>query len=464
MAGTVGGSDALRSLAPEERQRQMVRAVVASTVGTAIEWYDYFLYGTMASLVFPKLFFPKSDVLTGTLNNYAIFFVGFLARPIGAWLFGTYGDRIGRKATLIATLLFMGIATFLIGLMPTYATLGLGAAVILLVLRFCQGLGVGGEWGGSVLMSMEWGSSKRKGFFGSWPQFGVPAGLLVSTVVVALTSTIAGTAAFNSWAWRIPFLLSIVLVGIGLYIRLGILETPVFQTILNERRIEPRPVTEVVRRNWREIILSALLRLPEQAPFYLFTTFVFTFGLTLKLNRNFLTWAVSAAAIISFFSIPFFGHLSDRIGRKTVYMAGIVVMAIWGFVYFGLYATAIPLVVFVVIALSLIPHDMQYGPQASLIAESFTGRLRYSGASLGYQLASVIAGGPAPYIATKIWAGETFLPAKNPYMISLYILGCCVIGFVAVVLLKDRQALDHTAEYEDQEVTTPSTVRHPAPG
>ena len=464
MAGTVGGSDALRSLAPEERQRQMVRAVVASTVGTAIEWYDYFLYGTMASLVFPKLFFPKSDVLTGTLNNYAIFFVGFLARPIGAWLFGTYGDRIGRKATLIATLLFMGIATFLIGLMPTYATLGLGAAVILLVLRFCQGLGVGGEWGGSVLMSMEWGSSRRKGFFGSWPQFGVPAGLLVSTVVVALTSTIAGTAAFNSWAWRIPFLLSIVLVGVGLYIRLGILETPVFQTILNERRIEPRPVTEVVRRNWREIILSALLRLPEQAPFYLFTTFVFTFGLTLKLNRNFLTWAVSAAAIISFFSIPFFGHLSDRIGRKTVYMAGIVVMAIWGFVYFGLYATAIPLVVFVVIALSLIPHDMQYGPQASLIAESFTGRLRYSGASLGYQLASVIAGGPAPYIATKIWAGETFLPAKNPYMISLYILGCCVIGFVAVVLLKDRQALDHTAEYEDQEVTTPSTVRHPAPG
>jgi MFS family permease len=464
MAGTVGGSDALRPLAPEERQRQMVRAVVASTVGTAIEWYDYFLYGTMASLVFPKLFFPKSDVLTGTLNNYAIFFVGFLARPIGAWLFGTYGDRIGRKATLIATLLFMGIATFLIGLMPTYATLGLGAAVILLVLRFCQGLGVGGEWGGSVLMSMEWGSAKRKGFFGSWPQFGVPAGLLVSTVVVALTSTIAGTAAFTSWAWRIPFLLSIVLVGIGLYIRLGILETPVFQTILQERRVEARPVTEVVRRNWREIILSALLRLPEQAPFYLFTTFVFTFGLTLKLNRNFLTWAVSAAAIISFFSIPFFGHLSDRIGRKTVYMAGIVVMAIWGFVYFGLYATAIPLVVFVVIALSLIPHDMQYGPQASLIAESFTGRLRYSGASLGYQLASVIAGGPAPYIATKIWAGETFLPAKNPYMISLYILGCCVIGFVAVVLLKDRQALDHTAEYEDQEVTTPSTVPHPAPG
>ncbi len=462
MANTVG-SAAVTSLPPEERRKQMVRAVVASTVGTSIEWYDYFLFGTMAALVFPHLFFPKSDPITGTLNNYAIFFVGFLARPIGAWLFGTYGDRIGRKATLIATLLVMGIATFLIGLMPTYSTLGLGAAVLLVIFRLCQGIGVGGEWGGSVLMSMEWGSQKRKGFLGSWPQFGVPVGLLLSTAITALTVTLAGSATFEAWAWRIPFLLSIALVAVGLYIRLGILETPVFQAIVQENRVEQRPITEVVRRNWREIILSALLRLPEQAPFYLFTTFVFTFGLAAtKLDRPFLTWAVSVAAIVSFFTIPLFGHLSDTIGRKTIYMAGIVVMAIWGFVYFGLYSTAIPLVVFVVIALSLIPHDMQYGPQASLIAESFTGRLRYSGASLGYQLASVVAGGPAPYIATRIWAGETFLPAKNPYMISAYILLCCVIGFVAVVLLKDRSAYDHTTEYEHQEVPAESMRRQVA--
>ncbi|OLE72071.1 MAG: MFS transporter [Actinobacteria bacterium 13_1_20CM_2_66_18] len=462
MANTVG-SAAVTSLPPEERRKQMMRAVVASTVGTSIEWYDYFLFGTMAALVFPHLFFPKSDPLTGTLNNYAIFFVGFLARPIGAWLFGTYGDRIGRKATLIATLLVMGIATFLIGLMPTYSTLGLGAAVLLVIFRLCQGIGVGGEWGGSVLMSMEWGSQKRKGFLGSWPQFGVPVGLLLSTAITALTVTLAGSATFEAWAWRIPFLLSIALVAVGLYIRLGILETPVFQAIVQEKRVEQRPITEVVRRNWREIILSALLRLPEQAPFYLFTTFVFTFGLAAtKLDRPFLTWAVSVAAIVSFFTIPLFGHLSDAIGRKTIYMAGIVVMAIWGFVYFGLYSTAIPLVVFVVIALSLIPHDMQYGPQASLIAESFTGRLRYSGASLGYQLASVVAGGPAPYIATRIWAGETFLPAKNPYMISAYILLCCVIGFVAVVLLKDRSAYDHTTEYEHQEVPAESMRRQVA--
>jgi MFS family permease len=448
-------------MAPEEHRKQMRRAVVAATVGTSIEWYDYFLFGTMAGLVFPHLFFPKSDLVAGTLNSYAIFFVGFLARPVGAWLFGTYGDRIGRKATLIATLLFMGIATFFIGVMPTYTNIGLWAAVILVILRACQGIGVGGEWGGSVLMAMEWGSKKRKGFLGSWPQFGVPIGLVLSNGITAATVTLAGETKFADWAWRIPFLLSIVLVAVGLYIRLGIMETPVFRALLAERRVEEAPVREVIRRNWREIILSALLRLPEQAPFYLFTTFIFTFGLqTTKLDRPFLTWAVSVAGLVSFISIPLFGHLSDTIGRKKIYLAGIVVMAIWGFVYFGLVATGVAAVVFVAIALSLIPHDMQYGPQASLIAESFTGRLRYSGASLGYQLASIIAGGPAPSIALGIWVGFLFigpwkvispLPIKNPYMISVYILLCCVIGFVATLMLKDRSALDHTQEYESQE-------------
>src|SRR5438552_11726783 len=455
-------SSVLASLSPEERRKQMVRAVVASTVGTSIEWYDYFLFGTAGALVFAKLFFPKSDPLTGTLNTYAIFFAGFLARPIGAWLFGTYGDRIGRKATLIATLLFMGVATFLIGVIPTYTTLGLGAALVLLALGLAQGIGVGGEWGGSVLMAMEWGSAKRKGFLGSWPQFGVPIGLVLANGIVALTVTLAGTKGFEAGAWRIPFLLSIILVGVGLYIRLGIMETPVFQALLQEKRIEPAPMREVVRRNWREIILSALLRLPEQAPFYLFTTFVFTFGAfaTPKLGKPFLTWAVSVAGLISFISIPLFGHLSDRIGRKNIYMAGIVVMAFWGFVYFGLYATAIPLVVFIVIALSLLPHDLQYGPQASLIAESFTGRLRYSGASLGYQLASIVAGGPAPLIATQIWART-----HNAYWISAYILGCCVVGFAAVAALKDRSALDHTKEYEEQEpVEAEGVRRRPAMG
>ena len=449
----------------------MLKAVVASTVGTSIEWYDYFLFGTAGALVFAKLFFPKSDPLAGTLNVYVIFFVGFLARPIGAWLFGTYGDRIGRKATLIATLLFMGIATFLIGLMPTYSSLGLGAAALLVFLRLCQGIGVGGEWGGSVLMAMEWGSKKRKGWLGSWPQFGVPIGLVLSNGIVAATVTLAGEKAFLDWAWRIPFLLSIVLVGIGLYIRLGVMETPVFRALMNEQRVERAPVREVVRRNWREIILSALLRMPEQAPFYLFTVFVFTYGAAHAFNKPFLTWAVSVAGLVSFVTIPLFGWLSDVIGRKTMYMLGIAVMAAWGFVYFGLFTAAASVLVFVVIALSLIPHDMQYGPQASLIAEGFTGRLRYSGASLGYQLASIIAGGPAPYIATGLWAGKfdivglTFkspFPAKSPFTISAYILICCVIGFLATVALRDRSALDHTVEYDEQEPMEAEGLRRPA--
>ena len=456
MANTVGS--AALSLSPEERRKQMMRAVVASTVGTSIEWYDYFLYGTMTALVFAKLFFPKADPITGVTDAFAIYFIGFAARPVGAWLFGTYGDRIGRKATLIATLLLMGIATFLIGVLPTHAQIGVWAAVLLTALRLCQGLGVGGEWGGSVLMSMEWGSQKRKGFLGSWPQFGVPVGLFLATVVTLITQNLTG-ASFLTWGWRIPFLLSIILVGVGLYIRLGILETPVFQALMAEKRVEPRPVREVVRRNWREIILSALLRLPEQAPFYLFTTFVYTFGTVLKFQRSFLLTAVVAASLVSFVTIPLFGHLSDVIGRKRMYMIGIATMAVWGFVYFGLYATAIAGVVFVVIALSLIPHDMQYGPQASLIAESFTGRLRYSGASLGYQLASVIAGGPAPLIATQIWART-----HNAYWISAYILGCCVVGFAAVAALRDRSALDHTREYEEQETVEAEGFRRRAMG
>ena len=445
-------------MTPQEHQRQLVRAVVASTIGTSIEWYDYFLYGTMAALVFPSLFFPKSAALTGTLNSFAIFFIGFAARPVGAWLFGTYGDRIGRKATLIATLLLMGFATFLIGVMPTTSQVGLSAAVILIVLRTCQGLGVGGEWGGSVLMSMEWGSAKRKGFLASWPQFGVPVGLLISTIVVAASSAATGSN-FAVWGWRIPFLLSIVLVGIGLYIRLGIMETPIFRAIVAEKRVEARPMIEVIKLNWREIILSALLRLPEQAPFYVFTVFVYTYGVTaLKFQRQFLVYAVSAAALISFVAIPLFGHLSDRFGRKPIYMIGIALTAVWGFAYYGLYSTAIPIVVFITIMLSLIPHDIQYGPQAALIAESFTGRLRYSGASLGYQLASVIAGGPAPLIAVYLFA-----QTNNAYSISFYILICCVIGFAATALLKDRSKFDHAREYEEQDVQPPGVTVPPLP-
>src|SRR5215468_1474126 len=301
-------------------RRQLRRAILAGTVGTAIEWYDFFLYSTITGLVFAKLFFPRADPFVGTLEAFGVYAVGFLARPIGAAIFGHYGDRLGRKAALIATLLLMGIATFLVALVPGYDRIGIWGAIILTVLRFVQGVGVGGEWGGSVLLSMEWAQSNRhRGFIASWPQFGVPAGLFLANLAVLAFSALSGDQ-FLTWGWRVPFLFSIVLVGVGFYIRLGILETPVFVRLVSERRIERAPVLEVLRRQPGEIILTALCRMAEQAPFYLFTAFVFAYGTdVLHLERDFLLMAVLAGSMISFVSIPLFGHLSDRFGRKRVY-------------------------------------------------------------------------------------------------------------------------------------------------
>ena len=388
-------------LTEAEHRRQLRRAVIASTIGTTIEWYDFFLYSVVTGLAFAKLYFPHSDPLIGTLEAFGIYAVGFVARPVGAAIFGHYGDRIGRKAALIATLLLMGIATFLVAFVPTYAEIGIWGAVILVALRFIQGVGVGGEWGGSVLLSMEWARTNgSRGFIASWPQFGVPAGLFLANLAVLAFSTISGDQ-FLVWGWRIPFLLSIVLVGIGLYIRLGILETPTFRRLAAEKRLAEAPTLEVIRRQPMEIILSALVRMAEQAPFYIFTAFVFSYGTTvLGVQRDLILTAVLTASVIALFAIPFFGYLSDRIGRKRMYVIGVLTTGVFGFVYFALLNTAIPGLIFLAIMLSLIPHNMMYGPQAALIAESFTGRLRYSGASLGYQLASIIAGGPAPLIAT----------------------------------------------------------------
>jgi len=350
-------------LSPSEHQRQLRRAVIASTVGTAIEWYDFFLYSTVTGLVFAKLFFPNSDPWVGTLEAFAIYAVGFVARPVGAAIFGHYGDRIGRKSTLIATLLLMGLATFAVALVPTYASIGIWGAVILTILRFIQGIGVGGEWGGSVLMSMEWARSDHtRGFIASWPQFGVPCGLFLANLAVLSFSQMSGEQ-FLAWGWRIPFILSLILVGVGLYIRLGIFETPVFTKLVAERRLERAPILEVIKRQPKAIVLSAFARMAEQAPFYIFTAFIFAYGTkTLQVSRDFLLTAVLAASVLSFFSIPFFGYLSDRIGRKTVYMLGAVVTGIFGFIYFGMVNTGIAAVIFLAIVLSLIPHDMMYGP------------------------------------------------------------------------------------------------------
>jgi metabolite-proton symporter len=430
-------------LPDSEHRTQLRRAVIASTIGTAIEWYDFFLYSTVTGLVFAKLYFPNSDPWVGTLEAFGIYAVGFVARPIGAAIFGHYGDRIGRKSTLIATLLLMGLATFAVALVPTYASIGVWGAVILTVLRFVQGVGVGGEWGGSVLMSMEWArSNDSRGLVASWPQFGVPCGLFLANLAVLAFSAMSGDA-FVSWGWRVPFFLSIVLVGVGLWIRLGILETPVFAKLVSENRVEKTPMLEVIRRHPKEIILSAFARMAEQAPFYIFTAFVFSYGTgTLKVSRDFLLTAVLAASVVSFFSIPFFGHVSDRIGRRNMYIIGASVTGVFGFIYFGMLNTGSATIIFIAIILSLVPHDMMYGPQAALIAESFTPRLRYSGSSLGYQLASIIAGGPAPLIAA--WLFGTY---HTPYAIAWYIAGCAVLSVVSAALMTDYTGKSIAEEY-----------------
>ena len=420
-------------LPADEHRIQLRRAVVASTIGTAIEWYDFFLYSTVTGLVFAKLFFPNSAPLVGTLEAFAVYAVGFVARPIGAAIFGHYGDRIGRKATLIATLMLMGIATFLVAFVPTYESIGIWGAVILTVLRFVQGVGVGGEWGGSVLLSMEWSRTHdQRGFIASWPQFGVPCGLFLANLAVLAFSQMSGED-FLAWGWRLPFALSIVLVAVGLYIRLGILETPTFTRLQEAERLERSPIPAVLRGHGKEILLSAFARMAEQAPFYIFTAFVFAYAVnTLKVPRDFILTSVLAAAVLSFITIPLFGHISDRIGRKKTYMIGAALTGVFGFLYFAMLDTGSYPIIFLAIVLSLIPHDIMYGPQAALIAELFPGRLRYSGASLGYQLASVIAGGPAPLIAT--WLFATY---GTPYAIAVYILACAIVSLIATAMMRD---------------------------
>src|SRR5712692_7652100 len=422
--------------------RSMLPILGASTIGTAIEWYDFFLYGFLAATVFAKLFFPTLNPLAGTIAAFTTNFVGFAARPIGGAFFGWFGDRVGRKSTLVATLLLMGIATVLMGLLPGYAQIGLAAPLLLALLRFLQGAGVGGEWGGSVLLSQEYGDDRRRGFWTSWPQTGVPVGLALSALAVLGFRALYPGAAFESIGWRIPFLLSAVLILVGLYIRLRILETPSFAKVKQEGRIARDPLLDVIRYNWREIILSALLRSAEQAPFYIFTTFILAYGVkTLGLPLNLLYVGLIVTAVVSLVTMPTFGALSDRVGRKRWYMIGTVLMAIFAYPYFLLLQTKNPVIVVIAIVLSVsVCHDWMYGPQAALIAKRFGTKLRYSGASLGYQLASITAGGPAPIIATYLVANSKGLigaGAPTYTLIACFIIFMAIVSFVSTALLRD---------------------------
>jgi MFS family permease len=435
---------ARQSLSDVEHRGQLRRALIASTIGTTIEWYDFLLYSTVTGLVFAKLFFPDSDPLIGTLQAYVIFYIGFIARPVGAAIFGHYGDRIGRKATLIATLVITGLATVAVGLVPTYNQIGIWAALIMIVLRFIQGVGVGGEWGGSVLMSMEWAqTNKNRGFIASWPQFGGPAGIALANLAVLVFSWLSGDQ-FLVWGWRIPFLLSIIMVAVGLYIRLGVLETPVFAEMVEKERLSTSPLLEVLAKQPKEVILSAFARMGEQGPGYVYIAFIFTYGIrVVGVSRDLLLSGMVTAAILGFLWVPIAGHLSDRIGRRRMYILGAIFSAAYGFFYFALLDTKSPTLVFIAVALSLLPVMTLYGPQAALIAESFAPRLRYSGAGLGYQLASIVAGGPAPFIATALLA--TY---GSGYSVALYIVVCCAISVVSVTLLQDHTNKDLAAAHE----------------
>ncbi|MGH7169467.1 MAG: MFS transporter, partial [Gemmataceae bacterium] len=389
-------------------RRAVIEAVIASTIGTTIEWYDFFLYGVMAALVFPALFFPEVDPFLGQMLSFLTFTAGFVARPLGGVVFGYLGDRIGRKSTLVATLLLMGLSTIAVGLLPTAATIGVAAPFLLTLLRFLQGIGVGGEWGGAVLLVLEHGHRGKRGFYASWPQAGVPLGLLTSAGVVAVFENGLSPTDFLAWGWRVPFLLSGLLIVVGLLIRTRILETPLFRQLQQTQQVAHAPITETLRRHWRDVLLAAGSRIGENSCFYLFSTYILAYGKdVLHVEAGLILWAVNLAAAVEIFTIPLWGLLSDHWSRKGMYLLGNLLLIGLAGPYYWLLGTLQPVAIVAAVVLSLaLGHAMLYSVQASLIPELFGTRLRYTGASIGYQLAAPLAGGSAPLIAA--WLAHMF--------------------------------------------------------
>jgi MFS transporter, MHS family, shikimate and dehydroshikimate transport protein len=416
---------------------EAVRVALASLIGTSVEWYDFFLYGTAAALVFNKLFFPQLDPLVGTIAAFATFSVGFIARPVGGIIFGHYGDRIGRKKMLYITLLIMGLATAFIGLLPTYGAIGIWAPILLVVLRLAQGFGLGGEWGGAVLMAVEHAPAHRRGFFGSFPQIGAYIGLLLSTLVFRYFSGMP-EATFLSWGWRVPFLLSFILVGVGLYIRMKVSESPVFQKLKeqadHENAAPKMPILEVIKHP-KNILLAMGARFAENGLFYIFTAFALTYVSTqLKVDRVVALNGLLIAAAVNIVVGPAWGALSDKIGRRPVYIYGAIACGVLAFPFFWMLQTRQPTMIWLAILLPLsLGHAAMYGPQAAFFSELFPAKVRYSGASLGYQLASVFAGGLSPLLATALLAWGH----GSPVAVSFYMMVLVLITVVSVGLTKE---------------------------
>jgi metabolite-proton symporter len=430
-------------------QGSLRKIIGASMIGTTIEWYDFFLYTSAATLVFNKVFFPTSDPLNGTLLSLGTYALGFVARPVGGLVFGHFGDRLGRKKLLVISLLMMGVSTFLIGLLPGYATIGVAAPILLTVLRLAQGFAIGGEWGGAVLIVSEHGDAKRRGFWASWPQAGVPAGNLLATAVLALLAAFQSDAAFLAWGWRVAFLLSSVLVLFGLWIRLAVSESPVFIEAQRKAELagtqEKAPIVRVIREHWRDVLIAMGARIGENASYYIITGFLMVY-LTeaLKLPKSVGLNAVLIGSVVHLITIPLWGALSDRVGRRAVYLFGAVGIGVWAFLFFGMLDTKSFGMITLGVVIGLVLHGAMYGPQAAYFSELFGTRMRYSGASIGYQLASLGAGAVAPLIATALLKGS-----GSAWPVSIYIAAMCVITIVAVVLSRETRGVSLAAEGQD---------------
>jgi metabolite-proton symporter len=427
------------------------KVIVASLIGTSLEWYDFFIYGTAAALVFNQLFFPTFDPLVGTLLAFTTYAVGFVARPLGGLVFGHYGDRIGRKNVLVVTLLLMGIATFAIGLLPTYATIGVWAPILLVTLRFLQGLGLGGEWGGAVLMTLESGGANRRGLNASWPQVGVPIGLLLANGILALMGAVTNEPAFLSWGWRVPFLLSGLLVLVGLWIRMTIAESPLFREVEESHTKAGAPIMEVLRHYPKQVLLAIGARVGVDVAFYTFVLFITTYVATyLKLPRNYALNAVLIAAAVQVLLIPLFGSLSDRFARRPVYLAGAIGAAVWVFVFFALLDTGQFWLIVLATVVALVFHAAMYGPQAAFISEMFPTKVRYTGASMGYQLAGIIGGALAPIISVALL--DRF---DTSIAVSVYALAMLLVTITCVLIAPETSKIDLHADPAKEPMRSP---------